>query len=276
MGSIRWIYDLTVILYALSVLGYFIDFLQNNRKANRIAFWLLSIVWVLQLFVLFIRVFENNRFPILTPTEGLFFYSWILVTLSLLINWFFRVDFFVFFTNIIGFILMTVSWFSPNDQVPSGISDQLINELAIIHITMAFSAYGAFTLSSILSIMYLVQYNMLKQKKVGKLLWRFDSLTKLESLPFLLNMIGVPMILLSLILGLIYGYNIGLYPAIWWDAKVISSFLVIIVYSCYLYLKVAKGAHGRQLAYWNIAGLLVILINYFLAATLTEFHLWYQ
>ncbi len=258
------------------MLGYFIDFLQNNRKANRIAFWLLSIVWVLQLFVLFIRVFENNRFPILTPTEGLFFYSWILVTLSLLINWFFRVDFFVFFTNIIGFILMTVSWFSPNDQVPSGISDQLINELAIIHITMAFSAYGAFTLSSILSIMYLVQYNMLKQKKVGKLLWRFDSLTKLESLPFLLNMIGVPMILLSLILGLIYGYNIGLYPAIWWDAKVISSFLVIIVYSCYLYLKVAKGAHGRQLAYWNIAGLLVILINYFLAATLTEFHLWYQ
>lgn len=42
------IYELIVILYAVSVLLYFIDFVQNNRKANSIAFWLLSIVWVLQ------------------------------------------------------------------------------------------------------------------------------------------------------------------------------------------------------------------------------------
>ncbi|WP_408007107.1 inner membrane protein YpjD [Pseudalkalibacillus sp. A8] len=275
MSSIRWVYDITIILYALSVLGYFMDFLQNNRKANRIAFWLLSIVWVLQSFVLILRIFEANRFPILTPTEGLFFYSWVIVTLSLLINWFFRVHFFVFFTNIIGFILMAVSWFAPNNQVSEAFSNQLINELAIIHITMAFIAYGAFTVSSILSIMYLVQYNMLKKKKVGKRLWRFESLTRLERLPFILNMIGVPILFLSLVLGLIYGYKVYMTLAILVDAKVISSFIVLSVYGIYLYLKVGKEAYGRQLAYWNVAGLLIILINYFLAATLTEFHLWY-
>ncbi|WP_349408049.1 cytochrome c biogenesis protein [Pseudalkalibacillus sp. SCS-8] len=275
MSSIRWVYDITIILYALSVSLYFVDFLQNNRKANRIAFWLLSIVWVLQLFVLFLRIVDTNRFPILTPTEGLFFYSWVIVTLSLLINWFFRVDFFVFFTNIIGFVLMAVSWFAPNNYVSPSFSDQLINELAIIHITMAFIAYGAFTLSSILSIMYIVQYNMLKEKKVGKRLWRFESLTKLENLSYLLNVTGVPVLFLSLVLGLIYGYKMELAPAIFYDAKVISSFIVLIVYGYYLYMKVAREAYGRQLAYWNVAGLLVILINYFLAATLTEFHLWY-
>ncbi|MCF6138122.1 cytochrome C assembly family protein [Pseudalkalibacillus berkeleyi] len=275
MSSFRWIYDLTIILYALSVLGYFVDFLQNNRKANRIAFWLLSIVWVLQFAVLVFRVFETNRFPVLTPTEGLFFYSWMIVTLSLLINWFFRVDFFVFFTNIIGFILMAVSWFAPNSYVSPQFSDQLINELAIIHITMAFIAYGAFTLSSILSIMYVTQYNMLKEKKVGKKLWRFDSLGKLDNLSYLLNVVGVPIMFLSLVLGLIYGYKMNLAPAIFYDAKVISSFIVLIVYGYYLYLRVVRGTYGRQLSYWNVAGLLVILINYFLAATLTEFHLWY-
>ncbi len=275
MSSIRWIYDLTIILYALSVLGYFVDFLQNNRKANRIAFWLLSIVWVLQLLVMIFRVIETNRFPILTPNEGLFFYAWVIVTLSLLINWFFRVDFFVFFTNIIGFILMAVSWFAPNNYVSPSFSDQLINELAIIHITMAFIAYGAFTVSSILSVMYLTQYNMLKEKKVGKRLWRFESLGRLESLSYLLNVVGVPVLFLSLILGLIYGYKMNLAPSIFYDAKVISSFIVLIVYGFYLYLKVVQGTYGRQLAYWNVAGLLVILINYFLAATLTEFHLWY-
>lgn len=45
--------ELMIVLYALSVFLYFIDFLHHNRKANKIAFWLLSIVWVLQSFFYF-------------------------------------------------------------------------------------------------------------------------------------------------------------------------------------------------------------------------------
>ncbi len=55
------IYELIVILYAVSVLLYFIDFVQNNRKANSIAFWLLSIVWVLQTAFLILRMFETGK-----------------------------------------------------------------------------------------------------------------------------------------------------------------------------------------------------------------------
>ncbi len=42
------LHELTVVIYALSVLLYFFDFIHHNRKANRIAFWLLAFVWVLQ------------------------------------------------------------------------------------------------------------------------------------------------------------------------------------------------------------------------------------
>lgn len=44
------LYELSILLYVLSILLYFIDFLQRNRKANQVAFWLLSIVWMLQTF----------------------------------------------------------------------------------------------------------------------------------------------------------------------------------------------------------------------------------
>jgi len=42
------LHELTVVLYAFSVLLYFFDFIHHNRKANRLAFWLLAFVWALQ------------------------------------------------------------------------------------------------------------------------------------------------------------------------------------------------------------------------------------
>ena len=106
--------ELTVILYAASVLLYFIDFLHHNRKANRIAFWLLLFVWILQSFSLYYYMVDKGRFPILTIFEGLYFYVWVLITLSLIINRVLRVDFIVFFTNIIGFTVIVIHAFALN------------------------------------------------------------------------------------------------------------------------------------------------------------------
>ncbi len=65
------LYELSILLYIASILFYFIDFLQQNRKANDIAFWLLSIVWLLQTVTFVSRIMETKRFPILTMSEGL-------------------------------------------------------------------------------------------------------------------------------------------------------------------------------------------------------------
>lgn len=266
-----WIYDLTIILYAFSVLGYFIDFLNHNRKVNRIAFWLLSIVWVLQSLFLVLQMVEMGRLPILTITEGLYFYAWVLVTLSLIINRFFRVDFFVFFTNVLGFIIMTLHLFAPVQYKSNVLSEQLISELLVIHITFALFSYGAFSLSFIFSLMYLLQFSMLKKKKWGKRLIRLGDLSMLDRSTYILNMIGVPMLLVSLILGIVWAY-IKLDPFHWYDAKVIGSFTVLLAYSTYLYLRVAKGLQGRLILHWNIAAFLIMLINFFLFGSLSRFH----
>ncbi|HEU5141040.1 MAG TPA: cytochrome c biogenesis protein [Bacillales bacterium] len=275
MGFTSWLYEFTVILYALSVLGYFIDFLQNNRKVNASAFWLLSIVWILQTIYFIEELVKLGEFPILTPSKGLFFYAWVLVTLSLVINRFFRVDVFVFFANVLGFIMMSVYLFAPAGQASDVLSRQLMSGLLVIHVTIAFLAYGAFTLSFIFSAMYFIQHHMLKEKKWNKRLLRFGSLSHLEKSSFVCNMVGVPCLLISLILGIIWA-SIKLHTFYWLDAKVILSFVVIIVYSTFLYQKVAKGMHGRTLVFWNAAAFLIVLINYFLSESLTKFHLWYQ
>ncbi|MGO4888600.1 cytochrome c biogenesis protein [Anaerobacillus sp. MEB173] len=273
MVSLNVLYILTVILYALSVLGYFIDFLQNNRKVNRTAFWLLSIVWVFQATFFILRMIEYDRLPILTMFEGLFFYAWLLVTLSLMINWFFRIDFIVFFTNVVGFIVMSINLFAPTGDVSTTFQQLLISELLIIHVTMVLSSYGAFTLAFIFSIMYILQHNMLKKKVWGKRLGRYGSLSNLDRYAYISVLLGVPLLLLGLILGLVWA-SLKLDHPLWLDAKVIGSFTVLSIYSVYLYLRVVKGLQGHSLALWNIAAFLIVMINYFLSGNLSSFHLW--
>ncbi|MBD8068869.1 cytochrome c biogenesis protein [Bacillus sp. PS06] len=268
------LHELTVILYAICVLLYFIDFLHNNRKANTAAFWLLAFVWLLQTAFLVFRIIETGRFPILSLIEGLYFFAWVLVSLSLIINRLLRVDFTVFFTNIIGFSVMAIHTFAPNQHGGSAVeSGQLVSELLMIHITMAILSYGAFSLSFVFSMLYLIQYNLLKKKKWGKLLLRLEDLSKLDHMSYVLNVIGVPMLLLSLLLGVLWAYiSINTLP--WYDVKVLGSFMVLLAYSFYIYKKVVIGLQGKSIALLNIGSFLILLINFFLFGSLSRFHFW--
>lgn len=265
--------ELTVVLYAISVLLYFVDFLHHNRKANRIAFWLLSVVWVLQSSFLYIYMIEVGRFPVLTIVEGLYFYVWVLITLSLVMNHFLRVDFFVFFTNVIGFIFMVIHTFAPDKMESTIMAQQLVSELLLIHITAAILSYGAFSLSFVFSLLYILQYHLLKQRKWSNRLWRISDLTKLEKTSYILNVIGIPILLVGIILGVQWAY-IKLPNVSWFDPKIIGSIFVLCVYSVNLYLHIRKGIVGKSLVLWNIAAFLILLINFFLIGNLSSFHIW--
>lgn len=265
--------EVIIVIYAISILCYFIDFIGENRKVNRFAFRLLSIVWVLQTIFLFFYMYKTGRFPILTLFEGLYFYSWVLISISLVIHKILNVDFTMFFTNLIGFTIMAIHAFAPG-QVPA-MAEQLISELLFIHITMAILSYGAFSVSFVFSSLYLLQYRLLKGKKWQRNVWRLSDLAKLEKLSFILNTIGVPMLLLSLILGLQWAF-IKLPFFHWNDPKIIGSFLVIIVYSLILFMRIKKGLYGKQLAIWNSAAFLILLINFFLTSRLSTFHIWFE
>ncbi|MGV2938033.1 inner membrane protein YpjD [Mesobacillus sp. LC4] len=269
------LHEITIVIYAASVLLYFIDFLNSNRRANKIAFWLLAFVWGFQTIFLLFYMFDQGRFPVLTLFEGLYFYAWVLVTLSLAINKLLKVDFIVFFTNILGFIIMAIHTFAPVQYDSNVMSEQLVSELLLIHITMAILSYGAFSISVVFSLLYLIQYDLLKRKKWGKLLWRITDLTKLDYWSYILNVIGVPMLILSLILGLQWAW-IKVPDLAWYDAKLIGSFIVLAVYSIYLYLRVGREMYGKSLALWNVASFLIVLINFFLFGKLSSFHFWYQ
>ncbi|WP_276210374.1 cytochrome c biogenesis protein CcsA [Heyndrickxia coagulans] len=261
-----------ILLYAASILLYFLDFLHQNRKANKAAFRFLSVVWALQTVIFILYMAHTRRFPVLTLSEGLYFYAWALLTLSLALNRLLRVDFTVFFTNVIGFFIMTVHAFAP-EKVSQG-AGRMVSELLLMHITMTLIAYVLFSLSFVFSVLYLLQYKWLKEKKWSHRIWRLNDLAKLERLSKWMNAIAVPVLLLGLILGLWWAYL--RLPAIHWlDPKIVGSFVVLLVYSFLLYGGERRHMFGKTLAYWNMAAFLIILINFFLITGLSDFHLYY-
>ncbi len=268
-----WLYHIIIYLYTLSILFYFADFLNSNRQANRVAFWLLAVVWGLQSVFFIHRMTIHPYFPVMTLFESLFFYSWILVTLSLIINYFFKIDFFVFFTNIIGFTLLSLNLFVDPDA-PVQVTEMLTSNLLVIHITMAFLSYGAFSLSFIFSVMYLIQDKLLKEKKWNHKLRRLPSLEQLDRYAYRFNIIGVPVLLLSLILGLIWAWlKIGGWFLV--DIKVLMSVLVLMMFSVYLYQRVVTGKRGRGLVLWNVGAFLFMIVNFLLSDSVSSFHRWF-
>ncbi|HLR67121.1 MAG TPA: cytochrome c biogenesis protein CcsA [Virgibacillus sp.] len=266
-----WVYEVILFIYGLSLIGYFIDFIQHNQKANRIAFWLLSLVWILQTAILIDEILIEKNLPVQTVNDGLFFYAWVLITFSLIINRLFNIYFIVFFLNLFSFCILLL-YFLTNAQIDTYSNDiPLVHEILITHITLTIVSYGFFTLSFIFALMYLMQYRFLKNKKGLKWIMRFADLRQLDTHSIKTVTLGVPLLLIGIILGFVWAFvaNAEFY---WFDLKTIGSVCVLVVYIIYLFLYVRRGQRGRVIAVYNFAAFLVLLINFFLFSILSNFH----
>lgn len=260
-----------VLLYAFSLIFFYMDFLLNNRKAKKAAFWLLYVIWLVQTILVVDFYIRTARLPLLSLEQGLYFYSWLLITFSILINRYWKVEFIAFFSNLLGFIIVVIYTFAPFQWEESAVSARLISELLIIHIVITIFAYVIFSLSCIFSLLYLLQYQLLKKKRWGKRLIRINDLSKLEQYAYLLNSIGLPTFSVGIILGLQWAF-IKIPTLHIFDAKIIGSFFIVFIYSMLVYFRLRKNMAGKRLAFYNISAFLVVLINFFLSGNFSTFH----
>ena len=102
------LHEWMVVLYAVSLVFYFIDYLNKDKIAHRSAFWILiSRLRVANSLSCYVY-FETKRFPILSLFEGIYFYAWLLITMSILLHLFYKV-------KLCGFFLKC-HWFYIHDN----------------------------------------------------------------------------------------------------------------------------------------------------------------
>ena len=84
-----------------------------------------------------------------------------------MINRLLRVDFIVFFTNVIGFIVMVMHTFAPDQYESLCHAEQLVSELLFIHITVAILSYGHFHYLLFFRF-YIYSIQFTEKEKMGK------------------------------------------------------------------------------------------------------------
>lgn len=270
MLSERWIVSLAIYLYALSLVFSLADLVQRNPRAGKISYICLMIVWFIISAVAIMKVFQF--FPLNIRFDVLFFYTWVLITYTVVMSAVLHMPLFYFATNLIAFIVLAINFFVVR-HASLDFEKLMMEELVFVHVTMAVLAYAAFSLSSLGSGFYLLTNYLLKKKRWNRLLLRLPSLTRLDSFSYWPVVVGIIFLTISVVLGQIYAYqDVG--KLFLFDLKVFASALVLTVYSLGLIQRGRKRWFGRRLAMWNFISIFAVIFNYLISKSSLSFHHW--
>ena len=261
-------HEIILMIYLFSIICYFVDFINKNYKTRTVGFYSLGIVWVLQTISLSIFFIHTKQVPLGSIFDVFFSLTWIIISISLILNLIKVMNFSVFFLNLIGFILMTLNTFQPEHYQTQIQQVAVINELLLIHIALAVLSYAFFALAFVNSLLYIIQYRNLREKNFDQKYFRIGSVATLEEIIFYSSLAGFIILMLSVILGAQWGvYTIG--HRIFADSKVILSTIITILYAIFLLCRVNKWLKSIHLIYFNIVLFCLCMVNLFFTTHFT-------
>jgi len=266
------LYGTMIFVYALSLLFYFSDFASANRRAKRIGTGLLIFVWILQSVFLVARIGSHPDMLDITLAEYVYLFAWLLVTVSLAMSRFYRIELLVFCINVIGFSALAVNLFnSPRPGAPLE-SWRLVRDLLVVHISLVTCAYTALTIAAIFSGMYIFLHRQLKVKQWGSTMRRLPSLETIDRYTIGAVLIGIPLFILSLAMAVTSVLVEGRTELLL-DWKVFSSLTALGFYVAYLMRRTVFLQPGLRTARWNLISFGVLVLNIFLNS-FSRFHHW--
>jgi len=271
MVTQNWLYDATLYIYALSLLFYFSDFVDRNRRAKQVGTGLLIFVWVLQTIFLVLRILSHLDMTTFSLSEYLLVFSWLLVTASLVISRFFRIEFIVFFVNVVGFAVLTLNLF----DLGSGASIarwEIVRQLLYVHISLMICAYAVLTIGAIFSGMYLFLHSKLKSKRWTSSVRRLPSLDMIDRFMSHCTLIGTPLLTMSLAVAITSILTEGRYGLLL-DLKVLASLLACALYIGNVMQRRWFDVPVWKTARWNLLSFAILLLNLLLNKA-SSFHSW--
>lgn len=261
-------HEIILVIYLISILCYFIDFVRKSYKIRELGIYTLGIVWILQTISLSIYMTSHSHIPLNSLFDVFFFLAWIIISISLILNVVKVLSFSVFFLNVIGFVLLMMNTFQPEHYSTNGQRVTIINELLLIHIGLAVLSYAFFALAFVNALLYIIQYRNLREKKFDQKYFRIGSVATLETIVFYSSLSGLIILIFSIILGAQWGfYAVG--ESIFTDPKVILSTIITILYSMFVIVRLNQWLKSIHLIYFNIVLFCLCMINLFFTAHFT-------
>jgi ABC-type uncharacterized transport system permease subunit len=144
--------------------------------------------------------------------------------------------------------------------------------LFAFHVTLNILAYSAFAISFVLSVIFLIQNQRLRDHKLGIVGWRFPALDVLERMTRSSVLIGCGSLVAGMTAGLIWAHRLeGRY----WDGdpKVIITFVILAVYLGYTLLSRTAAWRGARASRLCVFNFMFVIFSYSIVNRyLSHFH----
>jgi cytochrome c-type biogenesis protein CcsB len=140
---------------------------------------------------------------------------------------------------------------------------------AKIHVPLVVSAYGAFLVSFVFSVLYLVRYYAERRfaatgqggDVVASWFATMPSLAQLDILVYRAVAIGLPLLTLGVITGAAWAREA--WGAYWqWDPKETAALASWILYAAYMHLHTRNAWRGLRSSWWSVLGFVSIIFCY--------------
>jgi len=259
-----WTTNIVVYIYALSLLFYFSDFINENRIVKQLGTGLLVFVWTMSGLLLCHRFITELKMPVFhfSSFDVMLLFSWLLITASFIIGRFYKIELIIFFVNVIGFALFALNMYSSQRE---GLSLSLWNStkgLLYLHISLVLTAYVVLTIGALLALMYLALHNRLKQKKWPQWIRRFPSLEVMERSMEKMVIIGFPLLLMSLTVAAVSVIVEGKAHLLL-DIQIFMSICALLVYGYFIFERSINQRSGHYIAKLYLFAFAIQLLNLF-------------
>jgi len=126
-----------------------------------------------------------------------------------------------------------------------------------IHVPANFVGYGAFAMSAMLAIGYILK----DRNPNGKIVSRMPALEVIDDIMYKAIALGFAFFTIATILGAMWAAEA--WGGYWsWDPKETWALIVWLNYAAWLHMRLTKGWRGTPMAWWSVIGLLITLFAF--------------
>ncbi|QPJ65921.1 MAG: cytochrome c biogenesis protein CcsA [Candidatus Nitrohelix vancouverensis] len=252
-------FNISVISYLCASVAFFIFLVYRKATLSNIANVLVGIGLVFHTLMIGLRSAETGHGPYTTSFEVAVFFSWVVVIGYSVTEWKYRIKDLGAFVIPVVFLSLFYSIFLSKD-LP--VQDSEAALWMTLHRALSVLGYGAFTVAFAVGVMYLIQENQVKSKKLGIMYFRMPSLEMLDTLNDKIIAIGFPLFTLGFMTGSIWNIKMDL-PFFSWSAmKTWPLVLVWLVYGAVFFGRLAIGMRGKKAAQGAIFGFILVILTY--------------
>jgi len=200
---------------------------------------------------LFLRAVELGTVPLVTSFEALLFYAWLLLVVFLA---FVRPEasrtmgaFLVPLATVLA--ACAAAFMAP----PAAVSSLFQNRLFVLHTVTVFLGYSALSVAFCAGVMYLLLFDEIAHKKVGRMFARLPSLDDLDRLGHRTVVLGFVLLTAGIVIGMVWARRE--WGVAWvWESKSVWTLLSWSVYLGYLVTRRTAGWQGQRAAWLATLG----------------------